>query len=281
MSPIGPPGGETPLTYTIEDIIRDAFIEIGAWAPGEDANANPDEAQWGLRKVNYLVDAWQAQQKYVFSYAFTTYTLTAALSPHLIGPDPAATPAFYTPGVPRPVRLESAALLLNNSSNTGVVDLPINIRDRDWWAAQQVKGIQTNVPTDVYYDPTFPNGSLYFWPVPNSQQPVRLQWWQTVASFAAITDPIGGPGGPGTLPQAYRAALMLTLAEQLLPSSKREAHPELIRAAVLARAALFGNNVKSPRMSTQDSGMPKAGAKAGTRGDFNWYSGGRPGGAPE
>ena len=51
------------------------------------------------------------------------------------------------------MRIESAALLLQQSS---VVDLDINIRDRQWWAVQSVKQIQTNVPTDLFYDPTFP-----------------------------------------------------------------------------------------------------------------------------
>jgi hypothetical protein len=280
--PILPPGGEAPLTYTVGDIIADAFIEIGAWSPGEVVNSNPDEAQWGLRKLNYLVDAWQALGRYVWGYAFNLYTLTAQLSPHLIGPDPSASNTFFTPGVPRPVKLESGAQLLNAGVAGGPVDQIIDVsRDRAWWARQQTKNIQTNVVTDCFYDPTFPNGSLYFWPVPNAQVQVRLQFWQTVSQFPQITDPIGGPGGPGTLPQAYRAALMLTLAEQLLPGAKREAHGELTRAALMARTAIFGNNAKSPRMATQDSGMPKAGRKSGTRGDFNWATGGAAGGAPE
>ena len=71
-----------------------------------------------------------------------------------------------------------------------------------------------------------------------------------------------------------------TLAEMLLPGSNRELHEVLAGKALMARTAVFGNNVKSPRIATRDSGMPKAGRK-GKRGDFNWFTGGAPGGPPQ
>lgn len=266
------------LTFTCEDICTDAAIECGALAPGEPLGGGAIDAAWVFRKFNNLIDTLQAGEWFAYGRTFALYTLVPNLQPHTIGPLD-DTPTFSTGTQPRPVRLESAALLLN--PNGTLVDLPMNIQDADWWASNQVKQITTSVPTDVYYNPANPLGELNFWPVPNQANQVRLQFWQTLSQFENITDPIGGAGGPGTLPQGYRNALMLTLAETLCPGLRITPNPGLVQAALQARAAVFGANAGSPTSATADYGMPFSGARAGCRQDFNFATGNRPGGRPQ
>lgn len=251
-----------PLTYTGTDIITDAMIEIGMMAPGDSLDA--ESGQWAFRQLNNLLDVWAARKAYVYSTNFTQYTLTPNHSPHTIGPAPAD---FVV--AQRPVRVESCAVRLGASGS--FVDSPrLNIRDADWWAANSVKQITSSICTDLYYDNAWPNGGLYFWPIPNVALPVLLETWQAIAQLNAIGDPIGGPGGPSTLPPAYRAAIIFTLAEMLCPGAQKEASPILTAKVRDANKAVFGNNNPPPRISTQDAGMPKAGGK---KANFNWVSG--------
>jgi hypothetical protein len=250
-----------PPPHTVLEIILDAMIEVGIASPGDPPDG--DVVQWAFRKYNYLLNYWAAKKNFVYSTSFQVFNLVAGLSPHTIGPNNAT---FNVPQ--RPVKIESWALILN--SGQSAVDLPHKpLRDNAWWAMQRTKAIQTNVPTDLYYSPDQPNGSLFFWPVPNAVMPVRLELWALVSEALSINDPIDGAGGVGTLPPAYRTAIMLTLAETLQPGGRKEADSTLAAMALAARASVFGNNTASPRISTQDSGMPGK-----RRGGFNWLTGG-------
>lgn len=254
-----------PAPHTVLEIITDAMIEVGLLSPGEPPDG--DTAQWAFRKYNYLLNYWAAKRNFVYSTSFQVFNLVAGLSPHTIGPGTAATPATF-PMSQRPVKIESWALILN--SGQSAVDLPHKpLRDNAWWAMQRVKAIQTNIPTDLYYSPDQPNGSLFFWPVPNAVMPVRLELWALVSEALSINDPIDGAGGVGSLPPAYRTAIMLTLAETLQPGARKDADSTLAGMALAARAAVFGNNTASPRIATRDSGMP--GSRRG--GGFNWLTG--------
>jgi hypothetical protein len=255
-----------PLTYKAIDLITDALIECNLIAPGEvpDSELGP----WAFRQLNDLIDVWAAQRAYVYSTVFSLFTLQPNLSPHTIGP----TGTFVVPQ--RPVRIRSATLILNGASTP--TDVPLNVRDDDWWGAQQTKSITSAVPTDLYPSYDWPNASLYFWPVPTVANKVRLELWTAINQFQSIQDPIGGPGGPTTLPPAYRPALKWTLAEMLCPGGAKELHPVLQAKGKEARKAIFGNNNQSPRIATQDSGMPRSGKRGGY---FNWGTGGPPGGS--
>jgi hypothetical protein len=142
-------------------------------------------------------------------------------------------------------------LILNNVFPN--VDTVITIRDDQWWNEQSVKFLTATLPTDLYYEPDWPNGSIFFWPVPTIAYQVRLELWTLIAQFVTLQDPF-------SMPPAYRKALTLSLAESLIgPFQVPNPSPELGVQARAARAAVFGNNTKSPRMESADSGIPTGG----------------------
>jgi hypothetical protein len=249
--PTTPPITEAALTYTVGDLIHDALIEAAISSPGEPDD--PDTAQWAFRKCNYLLDTWASRRNYVYASSFNIYTLVPNLSPHLIGPAPGAT--FVVPQ--RPVKIVRATIILNNTP-VPFVSITLNLRDEQWWMENSIQQLQSQQPTDLFYNPTFPNGQLFYWPLPTIAYQTQLETWGLLSQFGSITDPIGGPGAAGTIPQGYRNALMLSLTESLLPAGEKAANPVLGALAAQARAAVFGNNSRVPRMQTRDAGVPGA-----------------------
>lgn len=248
------------MADSVQDIAIDALREITVLG-ATDTTPQAADLNLCLRTLNRIVDAWAARKVYVYTVSFTAYTLTPNHEPHLIGPGLTA-PDFAA--TQRPVRLEGADLILNNV--TPNVDLPLHIRDDDWWLNQRVKALGTNVPTDLYYSPDWPNGSLWLWPVPTFAYGLRLEAWSLIPQFAALTDPF-------TLPPGYREAVVLTLAEALCrPFGKKQQEvPDLKADAARARAVIQTNNATAPRIASADYGT--RGSTSGGRPTFNYYTG--------
>jgi hypothetical protein len=160
------------------------------------------------------------------------------------------------------VTIESASLVLNTSSPD--VLTPITLRDAQWWADQSVPDLTSDIPTDLYYEPTWPNGSLYFWPVPTTAYDVELEIRTVLAQVTLVTSL--------TLPPGYEEALVLSLAEKCARPFGKELDQSLVRDADLARARIMANNVTTPRLHTRDAGMPHA-RPAGNFPTFNYLIG--------
>jgi hypothetical protein len=242
----------TPKLY---DVITNALIEAEWLAQGE--VPEPQDANFVLGKINDLLDEWAAQEKYVFGSLFTLFNLVPGLSPHTIGPGVGATFSIAL----RPVRIDGCTIVLANSGGT-TTDIPINTsRDADWWNSVRIKNLQSSIPTDLYYSSDTPNGSMYFWPVPNFAYQTRIETWQSVQQFKSVQDGL-------VLPPAYRKAITLSIAEEL--AGPRSNDPKLARKAAEAREAAWINNAQSPTMSTAQAGMP--GSKGGHT-SFNFLDG--------
>lgn len=249
--------GVLATQLTALDVITDALIEIGVYQSGE--NVSEADAAMCLRRFNYMADEWSARKPFIYAMQFVQFMLQAGLQPHTIGPSGAT---FTAPE--RPTKLESAALRLPDSNP--VTDLPLNVRTEQWWAIQQVKNLQSTIPTDVYYQPDYPNGSLFFWPVPTQSNPVLLEYWQPVSQVPLLTTLL-------QLPQGYAQAMMLTLAEDVWASfwAPQPMPADLGRKATNARKAIQGNNDGSPSISTIEAGMP--GCDRRNNSDFQWTTG--------
>lgn len=249
--------GNNAVSVAPIDLITSAFYEINALAAGETPSA--EDGAWGLEKLQRLIDRFNAMREIIFSANFNLFTLIPNHSPHTIGP----TGDFATPI--RPTKILSASFVLNGGSSNPV-DLPVFIRDDEWWAANPLKSLTSSVVTDLYYSPDAVNGSLYFYPISNVAFPVRLEYWSSLAQAINLTTKLG-------FVQGYWDAIVLSLAIDLFPSypAAGPAVYQILREnQKAAMMAIFGNNDGPPRIDT-NSGMP--GTSNSGRPDFNFLTG--------
>ena len=227
--------------YKVNDILRDAMIEIGAYS--QDETPTQADNAFALAKLNDIYNEWNVDKQFVYNINFSVFPFVLTHHPTTIGP----TGDYQV--AQRPVRIESASAILIGSGYNSPVDVPITIRDEYWWAAQSVKDQLSTFPTDLYYSDSFPNGEINFWPIPTQNNNVRLEIWNVLTEFVDPTVVFSAPPG-------YRKALKLTLAEELCEPFGRQAGPMLVRSAMKARARIAANNVVTPSQGTADIGLP-------------------------
>ena len=226
------PGAANSITVKGLDIVSAAMTEIGALAAGE--LPSNDDLTWIFQKLQRLIDRYNARKPMVYNVNFSTFTMVANKSPQTIGPG-----ADFDV-IQRPMEIISIGLIL---PGTPGVEIPLNPRDQAWWAAQTIKDLTSSLPTDFYYSPDWPNGSIYFWPVSTSSYTVRVQSRLVLAQ-------IPNANSDFTMPPAYWDAIVYPLAISICPSFSRSASPELIALSREAVKAIQVNNISSPRLSS-------------------------------
>jgi hypothetical protein len=241
-------------SVAVQAVLTDSLNELNVLGQGEAISA--DLAAFVLGRFNQLLDNWNAEREAVFVEKFDTFTFIANQQDYTIGPSG----ADFTTATNRPVSIEAANVILNNV--TPNVQNPINLRDYQWWANLTVRSVTTTFPTDLYYAPDWPNGILHFWPKPTIAYGLELVY-RNVLSQVALDDTIN-------LPPGYQNALMLTLAEDVATPLSREVPAMTTKKAREARARIFSNNTFTPRLVTQDAGMP---SNSRNRSAFNYRTG--------
>lgn len=235
---------------TARDTVTTAFRELSI-APL--VGSLPGElATLGLDVVNRILDDWNAERGAIYADVHSSlYTITANLNPHTIGLT--ANAPTWSVTTNRPVSVEGIRLTTDDGETYFA---PMNKRDAEWWHHRASPGTTSAYPTDFYYDPTWPNGSMYFYPEPSTAHKVQL-WMRTVLAQLTLNSDV-------TYPPGYLSALTETLKERLvqMPMFKSAGTADIPLAAARARATAFANNTTPPYLCTADAGLPGSGGWA-------------------
>lgn len=163
---------------------------------------------------------------------------TITMSANALGTSGASEVIAYTvPGafkMTRPLRITNAFTRITASGSTQL-DYQMAVIPRDKYTALGIKGLPGPWPTHVYYDPTYPLGTLYFYPNPSQAGVLHLWTDQIFSSFTTISQALN-------LPQGYAMALKKNLALQLAPEYGKGASPLLVQQARDSKNAIKALN---------------------------------------
>ena len=231
---------------TPTEIFTAALENLGAIGAGESAPSGED-GEVCRKTFNRLVGQWNRrlrnaqfirQQAFLFDTSQETYSIGAA----------ADTPDFEVASGGAPLKILAASVVYTNVSPN--VEQKMRVINWDLNALITIPELSSSFPNTLYYQPTFPNGTLRPWPAFPTETAFELKlWWANQFTTVAVAD----VGTTLDLPQGAEEALSLTLAEKLwLKFPKRTSLEELSRQARLARADFQSNNAPPPAIDTAD-----------------------------
>ncbi len=182
------------MTTAIQ-LITSSLRKLGAVAAGEAPDA--DEQSDALAALNQIVESWNLKGLALFRRENAAYTLAPSQQAYSVGSG-----ADFDGS--RPITLHGAFV------TRGGIDYPLSVLTQAQWNDILQKSTESQLPEAVYYEPTFPDGTLRFWPVPLEALPVTLAIDMQLAAVADINDDLSFPPG-------YERALLYALAVDLAP----------------------------------------------------------------
>jgi len=166
-----------PNNITVNDLCLQALKECGAWGVGQTPLGDDIKDAWV--RLQFMLQQWQMKRWLVYHLVTFGVTSTGAQT-YTIGPggDFQITPNpfnyQFAPQsgsgivVTRPERIESAFIRQVTSNNPNQVDWPLTIiNSREDYNRIAIKQL-TSFSQYLYYDNSFPLGTLYPWPIPQA-----------------------------------------------------------------------------------------------------------------
>lgn len=219
------------ITTTGSDLVASAMRLIGALAEGETATSQAMTD--GLAICNRLIDGWAIQEGTILTVGRHVFPLVNNQSTYSVGP----TGNF---SMTRPTDIQNAGLVyLTPTPNT---EWPLGKLTDDEYAVIGIKDLVSTFPTQFYYNPTMPNGSLFVWPTPNTVNNIALYTLDATSQFPDMTTSV-------TLPPMYARALIFNTAVDLGIEFGRTIPDGVVQIANSTQYAIKTQNLKPSELN--------------------------------
>jgi len=180
---------------TAGDLINIALRTCGALASGETADYSM--ANDALVKLNHLLESLSNENLIIYQDTYDSIVL-----------DGSQTYTFGTSGTPdintaRPTRIHAAEWRDDNN-----IDYPVDIITAGEYDVISDKYFQSDILTYIYINQTYPNATIYVYPV-SSSGTLLLRSNKPFTAFAGLTTSVSFPPG-------YERMLIYGLASELM-----------------------------------------------------------------
>lgn len=218
---------------TARDICTMALFDCGIVGVGQTPSA--EDINGAFTRMNMMISQWQRKRWMVYRLETLGFTSTGAVS-YTVGP------AGNFNITKRPDRIELAFARQLTSATPNQIDFPLEVIEaRETYNLISLKQLGS-LPMAVWYDPDYPLGKLYPWPVPQSGiYAIHITYKTVLSQFANLSDAV-------TFPPEYEAALLYNLAERLLLTYQLPPNPNLEKLARDSREVLRDANNAMPRL---------------------------------
>ena len=237
----------TPLgTNTALDIIRRAMRLAGVYSIGEEPSA--DETAAGLMALNGMIGTWANETLMIYAHTIDTVPLVAGTALYTLG-------ETGTVVTTRPIQaLDMSYVVYQNISYT------VPLMTIEQYNSIPFKAQTAQFPWCLWYEDTYPNGSLTVYPTPLESSTLNFTSKKQLAGFTSLTDAV-------SLPPGYFDALCFNMAVYWGPEFDGVSiPPQLLQQAI---------NTKRPIKRTTTDRLPMAVPAAGLpqNGYVNWRTG--------
>lgn len=219
----------------VQQLLENALVDAGI--VGIDESIEQEYINRAFRQVNWLIAQWARKRWLCYRIADYSFVSTGAMN-YSVGDG-------QTVNInPRPDRIEYAFMRILNTlppSAGTPVDIPLSIiSSHEDYSRITVKSIG-NFSWRIFYDPVWPVGLLFPWPVPQaSTYEIHVGFKVVLPRFQSLTQKIN-------FPPEYSAALNWCLADRLRTSYQMPPDPNI---KAFARDALNVMRLGNTAVST-------------------------------
>lgn len=219
------------MATTVQLIITRALRLLSEINSGAAPTAS--ESADALTTLNAMLDSWRNDRLMCYALREEAIPLIQGNITRTIGP----TGDLVTT---RPVKIESARV------DVGLISYPVKVIQEQEYSMIGIKTQQQSWPMRMWYQCSFPNGTIYLWPVPAQSCTLYVTTWTTVLSFAALTDAV-------SLPPGWEQALATNLAIQMASEYATQPSAMVMKMAADSLKLIKRVNNKPVRMYFDNS----------------------------